>query len=1134
MLYLHTSNRYEILRELLLTHLAAAPENPFALQEIIVPNTAIQSDLERALADKHGVAAGVLFSFPGRWLWQRITALLPDVAQDSPFAPERSVWRITRLLADNAFIQQAPALLNYLADADPLMRHELAARIAALFSAYAIYRPDYLTIWQAGRTIKTGHPLPHESWQAELWRKLAAELGLTAEHPASLFFAALADAADNAAEKLGLAHDHGSQRSPAIYGGASETVDYGAEGSPNQWRGSPNLQVGVTHLSVFCLHELPPLYLEMLTRIAEWVDVRLYLLNPCREYWTDLPTTKNRARLEALGRADFLPPVHPLLTDWGRQTQTLFTMLLENDAVAETEHFKPGAGKSLLIRLQNSILDGEPPAPGAWPLSDTDRSVEIHVAHSLFRQLEILRDQLLARLATIPLPQAGEESKAPSPTRFDATSGRGEQSPLTLADIVVLLPDLESAAPWIEAVFTRDAPRIPYTITGYAAARKNTIARLLLALLNLAAPGSRLPASEVFAFVREFAALLGLSADEAESLCAALKEAGARWGMDATDARVARHTWRDALARLFLGYALPAQHGGATSTAEPFQGLLPAGNLAGSRARILGSAWLFLERLEKLHKAMRNPLAAESWRELWQQTLDEWLDDGKGMSAIANTPDMTADAALRQTIAAIHTLCDNMAAADDLPIPAEVALAALEQALQTEAFGAKPSGALTFAPLFALRSLPYRMICVLGLEDGVFPRRSQASEFDLMPLLPRLGDKRQNLDERNLFLDTILSARETLYLGYSGRSQRDDGELPPSLPLAELRDFLNKATGAPPERLQVIHPLQAFSPEYFSGDPRLMSFRQDYAEALQHASGRGEAAPFFSAPLPSSGDKRLWLPELQAFFQHPARALLMNQLGIRLPDAADETEDIEPQTALPLPRYNLNQRLLTAALSGADEERIFRLATSGVEYPGGRFGEALLTTETKAVIAYAKRLLPYWRKREKRDISLAVHEHLLTASLADLTPDGLIAFRYANVRGRDYISTWLAHLVLNADGGMLRTRFFARDQDFSFAPLAQDEATARLADWLTAWQDGCQKPLAFYPETAWVWQRQGEAAGRRKWLGSDYSRAEADNLWRLALGNSALEDALNDDFAHWRERLLSPLEQYLQPLPEQP
>jgi len=1085
MLCIHTSNRYEILRELLLAHIFAAPENPFALQEIIVPGTAIQSDLERALADRHGVAAGILFSFPGRWLWQRITALLPDVAKDSPFAPERSVWRITRLLADNAFIRQTPALFDYLADADPLMRHELAAKIAALFSAYAIYRPDYLTTWQAGRTIKTGYPLPHENWQAELWRKLAAELGLGTEHPARLFFTALADKEENAAGKSRLTHD----------------------------------------LSVFCLHELPPLYLEMLTRIAERVDVHLYLLNPCREYWTDLPTTKNMARLEALGRADFLTPGHPLLTDWGRQTQTLFTMLLENDAVAGTEHFQPGTGESLLVRLQNSILDGEPPAPGAWSLSDTDRSVEIHVAHSLFRQLEILRDQLLARLANIPL--AGEGSKARPCDKSDT------QSPLTLSDIVVLLPDLESAAPWIDAVFARDAPRIPYTITGYAAAKKNAIARLLLALMNLAAPGSRLTANEVFAFLREFAALLGLSANDAESLCAALKEAGARWGMDAGISPEARHTWRDALARLFLGYALPAQHGGATSiSTEPFLALLPAGNLAGSRARILGSAWLFLERMEKLQKAIRNPLSAEGWRELWQQILDEWLD--KGMTAIANTPDMTADAALRQTIAAIHTLCDNMAAADDLPIPAEVALAALEQALQTEAFGAKPSGALTFAPLFALRSLPYRMICVLGLEDGVFPRRAQTPEFDLMPLLPRLGDKRQNLDERNLFLDTILSARETLYLGYSGRSQRDDGELPPSLPLAELRDFLGKATGAPPERLQVIHSLQAFSPEYFSGDPRLTSFRQDYAEALQHASGKGEAAPFFAVPLSPLGEKRLWLPELQMFFQHPARALLMERLGIRLPDAADETEDIEPQTALPLPRYNLNQRLLAAALSGADEERIFRLAASGVEYPGGRFGEALLKTETKAVIAYANRLLSYWRNREKRDISLPLHEHILMASLSDLTPDGLMAFRYANIRGRDYITTWLAHLVLNTDGGMLRTRFFARDQDFSFAPLAQDEATALLADWLAAWQDGCRKPLAFYPETAWVWQRQGEAAGRRKWLGSDYSRAEADDWWRLALGHSALEDALNDDFAHWRERLLNPLAEYLEPMPEQP
>ncbi|MDR0234174.1 MAG: exodeoxyribonuclease V subunit gamma, partial [Zoogloeaceae bacterium] len=813
------------------------------------------------------------------------------------------------------------------------------------------------------------------------------------------------------------------------------------------------------------------------------------------------------------------PLGHPLLADWGRQTQTLFTTLLENDAIVETGHFQPNAGESLLIRLQNSILDNAPPVAGAWTLPESDRSVEIHAAHSLFRQLEILRDQLLARIKADPH--------------------------LRMSEIVVLLPDLEAAAPWIDAVFGRAEPRIPYVITGFAPARKNAVARLLLALMNLAAPESRLPASEVFAFLREplSAALLDLSGSEAETLCSALKAAGARWGMDrgreGADGKPleARHTWRDALARLFLGYALPAptEHPGETP-AEPFLGLLPSGNLAGSRARILGSVWLLLERLESLQKVLLRPLSADGWRALWQHTLDEWLDDGK----VAGLPDMMTEFALRQTLAAIHALCDNMAAAsegqeDALPIPAPVALAALEKALQTDASGAKPSGALTFASLAALRPLPYRMVCALGLEDGAFPRRDQTPEFDLMPLLPRPGDRNQSHDQRNLFLDIILSARETLYLSYSGRSQRDDGELPPSLLLAQLRDFLCQATGAPLERLQVVHPLQAFSPEYFSDDPRRVSFRHDYAEALRNASGQASPAPFFTAPLPPPTVKRLGLPELQSFFRHPARALLRDQLGIRLPEAADEPEDIEPQTVLPLPRHALGQRLLAAAIEGADEARLLRLARSGVEYPGGRLGEALLTTETKAVVAYVHRLLPHWQARQKaaREISLTVHDHTLLASLSNLTPEGLFSFRYARAKGRDYISTWLEHLFMNADGIEARTFFFARDRDFVFAPLARADALALLADWLEAWQTGNQTPLAFYPETAWAWQQEGESRGRAVWLDSRSIPAEADAWWQLALSHrhATLEDALNEEFGHWREKLLRPLAQCLESTP---
>ncbi|MDR1850145.1 MAG: exodeoxyribonuclease V subunit gamma, partial [Zoogloeaceae bacterium] len=1038
MLFLHASNRYEILRSLLLAHLSGTPGHPLSLQEIIVPNVAIQSDLERAIADQQGVATGIRFSFLARWLWQRIAALLPNVAEESPFAPERSQWRIMRLLADETFIRQ-PTLRAYLAEADPLMRHELAAKIAALFSAYAIYRPDYLTNWQAGRAALKDRALPHEDWQAALWRKLAAELGLGAEHPALLFFATLADETQNAAKKLRLSHA----------------------------------------LRVFCLSELPPLHLEMLTRMADWVDIHLYLLNPCRAYWLDLLTSKARARLEVAGHADYLESGHPLLADWGGQTQALFIQLLQNDRIHASEYFAPDAGTSLLVRLQNSLLEGEPPAAGAWSLEEADRSVEIHVAHSLFRQLEILRDQLLARIKT--------------------------DSTLRLSDIVVLLPDLESAAPWIEAVFARGKPHIPHAIAGYAAPRKNAVAHFLLALLNLAAPGSRLPASEVFAFLREplVAAALGLSDDDAENLCAALKTAGARWGLDThrkshknvpdESPLEARHTWRDALARLFLGYAsAPIGEAGEAPVTEPFLGLLPAGNLSGSRARILGSAWLLLERLEKLRHALIEPLSAEGWRTLWQQVLDEWLGDGED---IADTPEMTGEAALRQTLAALHTLCDDMAAANQgnhaqqaepLRIPAQVALAALETALQTDAFGARPSGALTFAALSGLRALPYRMVCLLGLDDGAFPRREQAFEFDLMPLEFRQGDRRQGSEARNLFLDLILSARETLYLSYSGKSQRDDGDLLPSLLLTQLRDFLCKATGAPLERLQIVHPLQAFSPEYFSGDSRRVSFMRDYAEALQNAQSAAEASgkPFFVAPLPTPVDTTVHLTELQAFFRHPARALLQNRLGIRLPDTADETEDSEPQTAQGLARYNLGQRLLAAALAGADEAKLLRLARSGVEYPGGRLGEALLATETKAVIAYANRLRPLWRSRqtEAREISLISGGQSISASLSGLTPDGLLRFRYANAKGSDYIAIWLEHLCLNADGAGLQTRFFARDTDFSFSPLAREDAQARLADWLAAWRDGNQAPLAFYPETAWAWQQRGEGAGRIKWL----------------------------------------------------
>ena len=1090
MLHLLTSNRYEILREALLAALADAPADPLAEQEVIVPSAAVKRDVQLALARRHGIAAGVRFPFLASWLWTRIAGLVPEVPAVSPFAPERATWRIFRLL-DTLAPQEAPRLSAYLAAADPVMRLDLAGRIAHLFEQYVTYRPDWLAAWSRGAPAPlagaTAEMRADEAWQMRLWQRLTAELGTRRQHPVHAFFSAL--------DALG----------PAKIAQA---------GLPAK-------------AHVFALPSLPPLYLDMLARLGEWIDIHLYLVNPCREYWFELVAEKRRLRLAASGQDAYLDTRHPLLADWGRQTQALFGLILARVAESSDEDgvFAENGTDSLLHRFQDSLLDLALPAAGAWPLAADDRSIEIHIAHSLTRQLEILHDQLLARFAADP-------SLGP-------------------ADVLVALPDLDEAAPRIDAVFG-SAGRLPYQITGQKAVRRNPVARVLLGVLDLAMPPARLPAGALFALLEEplVAAALDLDADTLDILRGALVDAGARWGLDAAARAAAglpadpRHTWRDALARLLLGYARPDDTG--DTPPQPFADILPAGQLGGGRAASLGSLWCVLGRLEALSARLAQPQTAAGWLRLWQKLLDDW---------IGPPTDAQTGTALAAVLAALEPLADCMAeSGPDTPIAAAATRHALETALADTAHGGVPGGAITFAALPSLRHLPYRMICLLGLDDGVFPSPERPLEFDLMPTDPRPGDRQRRADARNLFLDLLLAARQTLYLSYTGRSQRDDAPLPPSVLVAELRDFLCRATGAPATRFCVAHPLQAFSPRYFAPEkpePRLISYREAYAKALNAACAPpapdttapsaaallacddpGAQDPsvrqprFFAAPLPAPTPASLGLESLQRFFRHPARALLRERLGLALPQPEEELADEEPLLLDGLGRHALGERLLPAALAGADAKELHALAAAGCEVPSGALGEHLLRREVTAVAAYAAALRPHLAgcAPTALDVRLALGGRTLLGRLPAAGAAGLLRYRFARLRAADALAAWLDHLVLNvlapADVALC-TRHLARDAELVFRPVA--EPAERLADWLAAWDAGMTAPLAFYPNTAWAWQKSGASAARQAWLGRDDLPGEADDPWWALARRGLPDDPFTADFHAWRMRLLEPL-----------
>jgi len=1103
MLHIRFSNRFEILLGALLERVRdEAGTSPFAAADILVPSAAVRRRIELAAADRFGICANLRFGFLAQWLWAQIGKLVA-VPEASPFAPPLLAWRLYDMLAQPALAAAHPRLASYLSAADPAMRMELAERTAALFDQYLTYRPDWMACWLRGGkdadAASAGGRHPDRGWQQDLWRRLAADLGIRHHHPAEDFFERLDQLDDAALAAAGL---------PA-------------------------------RLHVFCPPAIPPLYLQMLRRLGQRIEVELYVQNPCREYWFEIVDPRRLAYLASRQQDLYHEVGNRLLAAWGKQTQAFIDLLLDDDGQATVAHsvFDAPAGASLLEQVQAAVLDLRELEPGSVTLAEDDRSIEIHACHTLTRELEVLHDQLLARFAAPQPPQPG--------------------------DILVVTPDLEQAAPLIDAVFGSAPParRIPYTISGRPGSLVNPVARALLDLLALAT--SRHPASAVFALLQQpvVGARFGIGAGELDTVRGWLTDAGIRWGIDA-DHRTryglpkdGRHSFRDGLERLFLAYALPA------ATTEPFHGRIAAGQVEGSGAAALGGFYRLFTRLQALQRQLAQPLAPAAWRD----TLLTLLDD------VVAAPDAADD--LRDTRRAIATLAANIDAGGVRePLPAELVQEALRKLLDEPTLAGRPGGSVTFTAISSLRALPYRMICVIGMADGTFPSSARAAEFDLMPALPRRGDRQRGHEDRNLFLDLLLAARERFYLSYTGRSVRDNAALPPSVLVADLLDYLAPAIAADPRapaslraaraRLLVEHPLQPFSMRYFradGGDARLLSFHQEYCGALQarlqaaaepaviatgddkddEAEPAAAQPPFFTAPLtaPEAEWRSVTMEQLLRFFRNPSAYLLRQRLGITLAGAAVELEDDEPL----LPDYTssreLAARLLPALLAGASNTELRALAHAGLEYPRGPLGELELEKELHLLGAFAERL----RERTAPACLPPLYRHLdfdlegenwqLQLALPDLRPQGLVRYRYGRAGAGDYLAGWLQHLFLNAagcDGVAPVTHWLARDEEFHFEPVA--DAVGELRQLLLLYRHGLSRPLPFHSRSSWeyVEKNQSWSAAQAAWQGSmqGYPGEGQHPAYQLALRG---HDALDAEFERIARLVFEPLRQALKP-----
>ncbi len=1065
-LHLYTSNQLEILAEKLAGVLSSPLSTPLQNEIIVVQSKGMERWISMELARHHGICANIQFPFPNHFIYRIFREVIPDIEEESPFDPEILTWTVMQILPSCLEGKEFESLRGYLqGDLSGLKRFQLSSRIADLLDQYLIFRPEMVLGWDQGA---------ENHWQAVLWRELAK--GNEAKHRAALQKVFL-EAIQKSADKL----------------------------KPRPER-----------LAVFGISALPRFHMQVLAAISQYIEVNLFLMNPCQEYWADIVSgremkrftgreKKKKARPEEL----HLEKGNSLLASMGALGRDFFD-LIATLGCEEHESFEAPGDDSLLKGIQSDILNLVDRGRGAnekKKIGEGDASIQIHSCHSPMREVEVLQDRLLSLFESNPV--------------------------LLPKDILIMTPDIETYAPYIQAVFSLPAgdPRwIPFSIADQGVRKESQLIDSFLSLLDL--QGSRMGVSQVLAILESPAIQRRFGLDEAdlELIHRWVRDTRIRWGIDGESRKdlglpeFSENTWRAGLDRMLLGYALPGRD------EKMFMGILPYDLIEGSDAPILGKFLGFMERLFHSVKEMNETRSLQGWGEFLLKFVDAFfMADAETERELLVIRRTIGDLASKQEVAGFREKAG-----------LEVIKSYLRTRLEGEGFGfGFLSGGMTFCAMLPMRSIPFKVVCLMGMNDDSYPRQTKSLGFDLMAKNPKPGDRSRRKDDRYLFLETLLSARERLHISYVGQSIQDNSPRPPSVLVSELLDYIDQGyelrDGNILEHVVVKHRIQAFSPEYFKKSEKLISYSEENYEAARHAAGlRVEPAPFIPTGLPELTEEweTIEVDQFCRFFGNPARYLLNKRLGIYLDDETGILDENEPFDLSGLDRYQLEQDLLNRVLQKVDLKDYHSAAKASGQLPHGAPGEWLYAQTCAQINSFVRAVLPYMEKGllEPLDVDLSLDGFRLQGRVGNTYPDGLLFYRYANIRPQDRLTLWIHLHILNLmtpkkhiDKGIL----ICKDKVCTYEPVEESEKV--LKTLLTIYRQGLIKPLHFFPRSSFAYaesmEKHGDegkalAAARRTW-DSEFGMPErGDPYFCLCFSRV---DPLDEEFRELTMEVFAPI-----------
>lgn len=1046
------------------------PLDPLEQDIYLVQSNGVAEWLKIAIAEDTGVCAATKIELPGRFLWGIYRNMLGRDAIPSSSSLDVSplTWRLMRLIPELLDQPDFAPLKRFLADGEPARRLQLAQRLAGLIDLYQLYRADWLADWAQGldqlRHVQNEAQgevkalLDDQRWQAQLWRAI------------------LVDIPEDSRE-LGRVNIH--QRFVAA-------IEAGAQPVSRLPR----------RVVLFGISALPRQTLEALAALAKHTQVIVAVPNPCQFYWGDIIegsqlVKAQRKRQQLKGGVDlsqFSPEdlhahCHPLLANWGRQGRDFVRMLDDFDHAEMTRErfsslridlFSEGQGNNLLERVQVAIRDllpivDHPALPFDAADGVADKSIEFHVAHSVQREVEVLHDQLLAMFAQ----EAGNDKKALRPR-----------------DVIVMVPDIEVFSPSIRSVFgqySRQDPRyIPFEIGDV---KDRTINPILVAmdwLLRL--PQQRCQQGEVrdLLDVPALAKRFGLTEEDLPQLAQWIVGAGVRWGLDqehraglGLQAAGEQNSWLFGLRRMLLGYA-----SGENST---YSGVESYSEVGGLDAALAGSLAQFVETLIYWRAVLAESVPPAQWGERARVLiLAFFMPNDESDTQILGR----LDESLQNWLAS----CFDAGYKEAVPLAVlrEAWMGAIDEQTLNHRF---VSGGVTFCTLMPMRAVPFRVVCLLGLNDGDYPRRTQHVDFDLLALpgMARPGDRSRRDDDRYLMLEALLSARDKLYISYVGRNVRDNSEQPASVLVSQLRDYLVAGWKCDLTAMTTEHPLQPFSRRYFEKDG-LLTYAKEWRVAHSNLEAQIEADTLPAYEL--EPDFKLKIAELARFVKQPVKYFFRKRLGVIFTDDEASGEDDEPFGFNGLEEYQLVDSLMddvgapealdqVASLLQQKAERLSREGALPIGLIGQQWQNRLVDELVPIRTEWLKLCAQYPMPAEKLPVFFEHQGIRLDDWLDRVRSNGKdtawlsqISSKVTNSkgepRGEKLIDGWIRQLVAAALGYPLTGYLVARDAIITMLPLDQAESKATLEALIAYWRMGLDNPLSTACKTALAWLQEGK------------------------------------------------------------